>query len=240
MDDFDKDQVLQWYGWLEDELLDIFKYIPPTEQNLETFSPRLASLIIESCGLLDSVLRQVSGEVSIVDGKRVHRHDLDIRDYARLYADRYQIPSAKSILLITPPRYISPFEEWTTLITGGDYKPVGWWRTHTELKHDRIANLKNARLKCAIESLCGLHLIVSTLPEFGRTVLARGWIPGKKTSPQTTIEILEGFGSGSLLVESKLFVISRGNEKFPQRIEDFHPSLFNASERVTDFFGRFY
>lgn len=39
MDDFDKDQVLQWYEWLEDELLDILKYIPPAGQNLDTFSP---------------------------------------------------------------------------------------------------------------------------------------------------------------------------------------------------------
>jgi hypothetical protein len=240
MNDFDKDQVLQWYGWLEDELLEILKYIPPSEQNLETFSPRLASLIIETCGLLDSVLRQVSDEVSIIDGKRVPRRNLDIRHYSKLYANRYQLPPAKSILLITPARYIAPFEEWNIVTEVGDYNPLGWWQIHTKLKHDRIANLRKAKLNVAIDSLCALHLIVGTLKEFARAVLARGWITGRKWSPELTIETLEGGGFGSLLVESKLFVIARGEEKFPERIEDFHPGLFNASERVIDFFGRSY
>lgn len=39
-------------------------------------------------------------------------------------------------------------------------------------------------------------------------------------------------------MESKLFVVGRGQEKFPDKIEDFHPGLFSASERVIDFFGR--
>jgi hypothetical protein len=240
MDDFDKDQVLQWYKLIEDDLLEILKYIPPAGQNLETFSPRLANLIIESCGLLDSVLRQISPDPANVDGRSIARHNLDILDYAKLYAAKYGIAAAKSILLIMPPRYICPFQEWMGLVSGGDYQPVAWWRTHTELKHDRIANLKKARLEVAVDSLCGLHQIIGTLPEFARAVLAHGWVLGKKTSPQMTIEILEGSASGSLLVESKLFVIARGQEKFPERIEDFHPSLFSASERVIDFLGRSY
>ena len=77
--------------------------------------------------------------------------------------------------------------------------------------------------------------MIATLPEFARAVLGRGWVLGKKMSPEYTIEILEGSGSESLLVESKLFAVARGPEKFPDQISDFHPSLFNASERVIDF-----
>jgi hypothetical protein len=73
-----------------------------------------------------------------------------------------------------------------------------------------------------------------------KAVLARGWVLGKKTSPDVTIEILEGLGSGSLLVESKLFAVGRGQEKLPAKIETFRPALFNASERIIDLFGRAY
>jgi hypothetical protein len=240
MDDFDKDQVLQWYTQLEEELLGVLKYIPPAKQNLAAFSPRLASVIIESCGLLDSILRQVSPDPAVLDGRSKPKKDLDIVDYAKLYAAKLRIPVAKSIVMITPPRYLSPFNSWIDLLSGGNYRPTTWWRTHTELKHDRIANLERAQLEVAIESLCGLHLMIATLPEFARAVLGRGWVLGKKMSPEYTIEILEGSGSESLLVESKLFAVARGPEKLPDQISDFHPSLFNASERVIDFFGRSY
>ena len=142
--------------------------------------------------------------------------------------------------MITPPRYLSPFDSWIDLLSGGNYRPTTWWRTHTDLKHDRIANLDRAQLEVVIESLCGLHLMIVTLPEFARAVLARGWVLGKKTNPESTIKILEGARSESLLVESKLFAVARGPETLPDQIGDFHPSLFNASERVLDFFGRFY
>jgi len=86
MDDFDKDQVLQWYTQLEEELLGVLKYIPPAKQNLAAFSPRLASVIIESCGLLDSILRQVSPDPAVLDGRSKPKKDLDIVDHAKLYA----------------------------------------------------------------------------------------------------------------------------------------------------------
>ena len=196
MDDFDKDQVLQWYGWLEDELLEILKYIPPADPNLATFSPRIVTLIIESCGLLDSVLRQVSPDPASVEGKSKPRKELDIVDYAKLYAAKFEIATSKSILLVTPPRYLTPFGAWIGLLSGGEYQPVSWWRIHTDLKHDRIANLKKARLEVAIESLCGLHLIIASVPDFAKAVLARGWVVGKKFSPGSTIQILEGVRVG--------------------------------------------
>ena len=157
MDDLDKDQVLQWYGWLEDELVDILKYIPLADQNLKAFSPQLASLIIESCGLLDSILRQISPDPAMVDGKKIPREDLNMVHYAKLYAAKFEIPTSKSILLITPSKYLTPFGGWLGFLSKGKYQPPPWWQTHNELKHDRIANLIKAKLKVAIDSLCRLQ-----------------------------------------------------------------------------------
>ena len=142
MDDFDKDQILQWYEWLEDELLQILKYIPPSEQNLRAFSPRLASLIVESCGLLDSIFRQISPDPVVVGTKSKPRKKLDIVDYAKLYSAKFELPATKSILLIRPARYLSPFSAWRH-----GYKPAPWWRIHTDLKHDRIANLRKGSIE---------------------------------------------------------------------------------------------
>jgi len=57
--------------------------------------------------------------------------------------------------MLTPPRYLTPFSAWVALLSGSGYQPATWWRIHTDLKHDRIANLKKATLEVAIDSLCG-------------------------------------------------------------------------------------
>jgi hypothetical protein len=240
MDASDKDQVLHWYELLEHELLDLFRYIPPIGDNLKTCSPRIATIVVECCGLLDSAFRQASPDPAHFNGRTKRRRRLQLPDYAKLHTATLGLHTAKSILLTTPPRYISPFYAWTDLVAHGKFRTPSWWTTHNRLKHDRIANLRKARLEVAIESLCGLHLVLAILPDFAKTVLARGWVPGGKPSPEITIEVLEGTGSGSLLVESKLFAVARGRETFPEKIEDFHPSLFNASERIIDIFGRWY
>jgi hypothetical protein len=242
MDEFDKDQVLEWYGWLEEELLAILKYIPPADQNLQTFSPRIATLIIESCGLLDSIFRQNSPDPATIGGKSKPRRKLDICDYAELYTTQLQLPTARSILLIATPKYLTPFSAWKELLSGGDYKAAPWWRIHTELKHDRIANLKAARLEVAIESLCALHLIIATLPKFASAVIKNSWVFNPRYNPKDVIEILEGTAKAphSFLVESKLFVVARGFETFPESMKDFHPAMFNASDRVSNIFRRWW
>ena len=242
MDDLDKDLTLQWYGWLEEQLMDIMKYAPPTAENLGHFSsPRLASLIVDACGLLDSILRQVSPDPAIVDGETTARDDLTIVDYAKLFAAKLKLPTLKSILLISPPKYLLPFNAWSDLVSGGRYSSPAWWSIHTSLKHDWIAHQKEAKLDVAIDSLCALHQIIAVVPEFGRAVLRHRWVPGKRMNPQLIIEALEGMTAAqslNVLIETKLFVVGRGREKFPEKIEDFRPSFYDGSERLADFFGR--
>jgi len=238
MDDFHQDLVLQWYDLLERQLLDIMKDLPPVGHNLNSFSPRLAGLILDSCGLLDSILRQTTSDPVTIEGKSKPRRDLNIVDYAKLYAFTFELPTLRSIFLISPPSYLSPFENWSSLASGGDYHSPSWWSIHTDLKHDMIANLEQARLQVAIESLCALHQIVAVVPSFGKAVLRNGWVPGNKPSPEFTLEILEGKRTNyPILVEAKLFAAPRGEEKLPDKIEDFMPAYFHGSERLIDFFG---
>src|SRR5882724_11407256 len=115
MDELDKDLTLQWYERLEGQLIDIMRLIPPTPENFTAYSPPIAGLIVDACGLLDSILRQVSPNPSLVDGKSKARDDLNIRDYAKLYAAEFELPTLVSILRVSPPTYLNPFKDWTAV-----------------------------------------------------------------------------------------------------------------------------
>ncbi len=242
MNDFEKDQVIQWYEWLEEHLLEIMKTLPPAPKNLKSYSPRLASLIIDACGLLDSVLRQITPDPVRVDGEIKKRNNLDIKDYATLYSAEFNLPKLKSILLIHPPKYRCPFERWSDISSSGKYKPLPWWRIHTNLKHDRIANIKKARLDVAIDALCALHQVIAVVHDLRSAVFGRGWINIAGRDPKMLLEAQKSKTINNLfivLVESKLFVVSPHRRfPFPENIKDFGPARFFASERVTQFFGR--
>lgn len=245
MDDFDKYLTLQWYEHLEQQLLDFLRYVPYSPQNLGAHSPHLANIIVSACSLLDSILRQANPDPVTVGSKQTHRKDLAIADYARLYASRFQLPTFRSILLLTPPKYLVPFYHWERFVSGAvpwsSFQSPLWWSIHNDLKHDWIPNVKKACLEVAVDSLCALHQIIALVPEFARIILRKEWVRGQKSSPELAIEILEGKTKSiaPLFVETQLFVVARGGkEPFPEKIEDFRPGRFGASERVVDFFGR--
>jgi hypothetical protein len=195
MVELDKDLTLQWYEGLEEQVIDIMRLIPPVPE---------------------------SPDPAVVDAKSKGRDELNITDYAKLYAAKFKLPSQFSILLVSPPRYLNPFADWESLISGGKYQSLHWWTTHTELKHDWIPNLKKGCLKTALESLCALHQVISSVPDLAQMVLRRGWVPGRKPNPELVIEILEGKNeSMPLLVGSMLFAVARGRETFPTKIDDF-------------------
>ena len=242
MNDFEKDQVIQWYEWREEQLLDIMKTLPPAPKNLKSYSPRLASLILDACGLLDSILRQITPDPVRVDGEIKKRNNLDIKDYATLYSTEFNLPKLKSILLIHPPNYRCPFEPWASISSGGDYEPLPWWQTYNGLKHDRIAHMKSAGLDKAIDALCALHQVIAVVPKLRSAVFGRGWINIAGRDPKMLLDAQKSKTINNLficLVESKLFVVSPHRQfPFPENIKDFGPARYFASERVTQFFGR--
>ncbi len=234
--------MLQWYEWLEEQLLEVTAVIPLSDVTWNVYSPRLATIITESCALLDAVFRNSASIVTFVGDKVVYSSQLTITHYASIFSKRYNLPRLKSILLIPLPRYLTPFSEWELLLTGGTYKPLPWWRTFTSLKHNKISHLSKATFKEAVNSLCALHQVISVLPEYSRAILRRGWIPGSRLNPELLVKELETGSnpSHSVLVETSLFVLARGKEEFPNNIGDFRPAFFDASKRISDFFGRWY
>lgn len=69
MNDLIASNIFGWYQSLEEQLVNFLDVVPFHEQNLKTWSPKLATIIAESCGLIDSVFRFFSPETLKVKGK---------------------------------------------------------------------------------------------------------------------------------------------------------------------------
>ena len=236
MDEFERDSVTHWYGILEDRLLDFVRLVPPMESNLTVHSPQLAGIILEASGLLDSVFREISPDPATVRGKKKSADKLDIRDYQHLFSGHFDLPNYRSYVLVSPPHVRCPFKAW------GRGGKLSWWTTYNKIKHNRIANLRNATLDLAIESMCALHQIISRAPDFARSVLRHHWFKSKMGSPGQALAMLGGdpsWGSIKFLVGTKLFLVGRGPEGgLPSRVQDFDLGDYWPDDPILDFFAK--
>jgi len=253
MDEYQTSSIIYWYEELEERLIEFLKFLPFTLENLNVSSPRLAGVVTETCHILDSLFREVSNPKETIKGEIKKKAGLVVTDYAELYANRLNLPATKSLIFVSPPRYLIPFEKWESLTMGGEYEPLPWWRAYNKLKHSRIKNMKEATLANAVNSLCGLHQVIARLPKLIRATLRHGWLQLGDYDPQCLIERLEGrldlikdtflgtvlSNEDTFLVESKLFAVPIGIDPFPDDIADLLPIHYRGhSERFTRFTGR--
>jgi hypothetical protein len=241
MDEATAANILRWYQGLEEKVEEFLKYIPPQNENMTTWSPQLATLIVEACAIIDSLLFYVTPSKVIIRGKEKDRDNLNILDYAELYSAKFALPRRKVIFLASPPSYRNPFDIWANQVSGSFSSPH-WWIVYNDLKHDRIANFKKASMRTAIDALTGALLIISKamfeVPELLRVALRYGFLDLGGLNPEIFLSILQGGQEGRML-ESSLFALWLGHWELPEDIKDFSPARHHGSKRLLAFFGKF-
>jgi hypothetical protein len=251
MNEHQTSSIIHWYEELEERLIEFLKFFPFTSQNLNVSSPRLAGLITEACNILDSLFNEA------LNPKAVHRsvivcqkcgfergkRSYDITDYAKFYSGTLRLPVVKSFMYVSPPQYVTPFQERLHLLSGGDYMTLPWWSAYTRLKHNRIKNIEQATLANAVNALCGLHQVIAKLSsELGRATLRHGWFQTGGMNPESLLKMFDCtyiWGKETFLVETKLFAVPVGPRDFPDNIADLLPGFYACSGRLPHFLGRY-
>jgi hypothetical protein len=238
MDEAKAGTIVQWYETLEEQIIDFLKYVPLQDQNMKTWSPRLSTVIVEACGLIDSILRYISPSEVTIRGKLKKRDKLELSDYHELYAAKLKLPDRKVIVLTSPPTYRIPFDVWSKTSRKGFFKAPEWWTIHNHLKHQRIDCFVKATLETTIDALAGSLLIIATIPDLVASTLRQGWL-AIKGNPEIIIENLQNGAAESVTLETSLFAIWLGNRPLPDDIKDFRPILYGSSPKLVSFFGKF-
>jgi hypothetical protein len=232
VDECESSLVIQWYEALEERLMAFLRFVPPVPENLAVHSYVLAGIIIEACGVLDSLFRRAS------EGKVTAPEDLDITHYADMYGLSLGLPSASSLILVSPVQPKVPFTAWQVLPR---YEPMPWWTAHTKLKHDRIRNIRLATLTNALDSMCGLHQVIARLPEMASAKLRDRWVNAEGWNPEVLIEQLKAGNRDvigrSIVVESELFAVPVGPYQFPSDLRRIDSASFVCSQRLLQFLG---
>lgn len=224
------DFVVASFSVLEVQLIHCMEYIPFIEGNKDVMSPKFIPIIMDTCSLIDSVLREMTGNKN-------ERYSL--KKYSEAHERVLLLEGNLTLFLSSPLQLLEPYKNWTK-------EQPEWWAAYNMLKHDRLNNYKASTYRSAVLALAGLHQLMSRSKAFIGSFLRAGWID---TQP---FEVVEQLGSvanlGALypnppdmLIESKLYVSPTG-ENFIDYVSVEDPRFFEVdydarglSNRVRNF-----
>src|SRR5262249_27548336 len=129
--------VLQWYESLETQVMHFMQVVPPQGANLSAWSPTLATVLVEACNLLESVLYHITPDPVALpgSGKRTPRDSLTLAHYAALYSSKLRLPERKAAFFQEPFGWRTPFSGWAGRST--NFQNPLWWEVHNRSKHRR-------------------------------------------------------------------------------------------------------
>ncbi|MDA2921785.1 hypothetical protein MYX07_00785 [Patescibacteria group bacterium AH-259-L07] len=234
LNEFTKASIIQSFNNIEDAVLDFLRVIPYSKENTKVWSPKLIPIILDCGSLIDSIFRNSAPVSWKFGGKIKKRKDLNINDFRRLYAQKYNLIKLKTFLYVSPAEIITPLCDW------GLHKNPQWWNDYNKIKHDRIANTKLATMGTTIEIICALFEIISQHPKMTGTLYKYAWLKLDGWTPEFIIPILESKVKtkacpNTFIVETKLFATTRGQNYFPDNIKSIKPLSYVGSERLLRF-----
>ncbi len=151
------------YQTLEEEMVEFLSYVPyegvapdrTHSGNSDVWSPRLAGLLVNIGSAVDSTFKTFKGSRYLAAGEGVkelrERTNPNIGNYAATYGSVYPF-ATKVVYLLQDHSPLRPWQSWQVTDPQQDRAPL-WWHAYNKVKHDRFANLKNAKLRYTMEAL---------------------------------------------------------------------------------------
>jgi hypothetical protein len=241
VDEYTIDQSLKAYERIERGLVEFSEQIPIIPANEIIKAPVLIPFIVDACGLMDSLLRDLTPETVVIGSQTLKRYECDITDFATLHAKNLDLPNTRSVLLVSPPSYRRPFEPWEALLNGGSYMPLSWWQDYNALKHDRLLNIEKGILETALDAVCALHQVIARRLDLIPILIRRGWFStGNWVIDAVLDDVRSGLLPDTFIVQTRLFATPVGRCQFPLNFSDLHPALFQCNREFIEFLGKSY
>ena len=116
--------------------------------NFSAYSIEFARILFSACSEIDVIAKALCAKVAPQASCK------NIDDYRTVITKEYpNFPTVKAAI----PRYDLEFQPWMDWQSGTN--PV-WWRSHTNVKHERTKYFPEANLENSLNALAGLFLLV--------------------------------------------------------------------------------
>lgn len=149
----------QAYLNLENELIEVSKYIFFTEKQLDTFSPYIAELLVQCCVQIESIAKELYFGIE-GDQRRGDTSLLFDTDCLKSIDIKWKTHD-KIVMVVAPFFNFTKQEnkELTPLKKAHNRGGTYWERHYQAVKHDRYNSLHLGNVKAVIHALAALYLL---------------------------------------------------------------------------------
>jgi hypothetical protein len=235
-------QIYNWYADIERRLSEIVHILPFVEySDLKNIrSPRLASILLESASLIDTILRDQlpNSFVFVKNGKTITKQNAStcIEHYFQELQPIFKFSDSKSILLSGIPTILNPFEVWASQT----YTPLSWWQTYNGLKHDRLVNSSSVTLETCLQATCALNQVMMKIPAISKYVFRFKWADPAGVNIEIAIDDFEGrqVANQAYIAYTDFFATFLCHTNYIT-IADIEPQRFRNCERLQTLLSKY-
>ncbi|MCO7246915.1 hypothetical protein [Halomonas sp. Mc5H-6] len=137
---------------IQQDMLDLFSYVEPSDRNLDTYSHRIQQLLMRTCVEIEANFTAI-----FLDNEfSVSGRNFTINDY-KLINKSHRLSSFETRV----PGWIGdhgirqPFASWA------EEQPLSWYRAYNKSKHNRHENFHLATFDSLIDAFCALNILLS-------------------------------------------------------------------------------
>ncbi len=153
----DRLMLCRAYKILENDLKELFNYVEPCCENLNTFSLRLYELLLRACTEFETNCKRILEDNGYVFGT----NNPDIRDYCKVnQATRLSEYEVEIDYWRPNSKVFKPFADWS------NGHSLEWYSAYNHVKHDRQNKFDNACLKNVINAVAGVLIILYSQFDF--------------------------------------------------------------------------
>jgi len=150
----DRIELCRAYQLIEKDLLHLFEYINPCDDNLKVYSHRTYELLLRTATEFETNCKRILE----VNGYNCPKY-LNMMDYFKIHQASKLGDYKINLLLWHPtPKTFQPFQEWAGEAEGSH--PLSWYQAYNAVKHDRNKNFGDASLKNVLTAISGLKAII--------------------------------------------------------------------------------
>lgn len=144
---------------LQDDLKELFKFIEPSDANLETYSFRTLELLVRACIEVEANCKAIL-EANTYAG---HRDNLNINDFKIIEFSHFLSQYTVKLPYWSGSESIrQPFAAWAPTTGKDGQKSLDWYRRYNKSKHDRANALSQATLGAVVDAVAGLLVLLTS------------------------------------------------------------------------------
>ena len=223
------DVALESFLELERSLEAFTRTVPFASEHLRVHSPALASILLDSCSLIETTLK------SAMDNARYNA----VPDIANLRGRRYadappflNIGHLRTVfradMLYSKPIWYLPHgsSSYPWYVWRQAAGSPAWWATYNDVKHSRFENSRLASLGTTMHAMKALFLVLVQTLDFRERLVERGVIRREKRripdlkADVSSWEVIHDNWNTPIVATSKLFGYRYLNDSHPAHATD--------------------